>query len=63
MGEISFFPEDLKIIKTTGLNTIRVFVPYEDFGKANINPEKLEKLKQLLKTLLDARKPSKMFKN
>lgn len=47
---IETIAEDLKIIKTTGLNTIRVFVPYEDFGKANINPEKLEKLKQLLDT-------------
>jgi hypothetical protein len=39
---------DFKIIKTAGLNSIRVFVQYEDFGKANVLPEKIEKLKILL---------------
>lgn len=39
---------DLDIIKSAGLNTIRVFVPYESFGKAEVDEEKLEKLNQVL---------------
>ena len=39
---------DFSIIKEAGLNSIRVFVQYEDFGKADVNPRKLEKLKQTL---------------
>ncbi len=39
---------DFKIIKEANLNTIRIFVPYEDFGKANVNGEKLQKLHQVL---------------
>ena len=35
--------DDFKIIKTTGLNTIRIFIPYEDFGKAKVNPNKIKK--------------------
>ncbi|AXT20356.1 glycosyl hydrolase family 5 [Flavobacteriaceae bacterium AU392] len=40
--------KDFKIIKDAGLNTIRIFIPYEDFGKANVSSEKLEKLQQVL---------------
>ncbi len=40
--------KDFKIIKDAGLNSIRIFVPYKDFGKANIKTEKLEKLKTVL---------------
>lgn len=40
--------KDFSIIKDAGLNTIRIFVQYEDFGKANVNPKKLKKLKQTL---------------
>ncbi len=40
--------KDFKLIKESGLNSIRIFVPYDDFGKANVNPEKLQKLKQVL---------------
>lgn len=39
---------DMKIIKDAGLFNIRVFVPYEDFGKANVDPEKIEKLVKIL---------------
>jgi len=39
---------DFKIIKNMGLNTIRIFIQYEDFGKAEI---KLEKLNRLIKTM------------
>ena len=40
--------KDFNIIREAGLNTIRIFVQYEDFGKADVNPVKLEKLKQTL---------------
>lgn len=40
--------KDFNIIKNAGLNTIRVFVPYYDFGKANINQKKFVKLKSVL---------------
>jgi len=40
--------KDFKIIKNAGLNSVRIFVPYDDFGKANVNPEKLKKLEQTL---------------
>ncbi len=40
--------KDLKIIKKAGLNTIRIFVPYESFGKATVDYKKLDRLKQTL---------------
>lgn len=39
---------DFEIIEKAGLNTIRIFIQYEDFGKAKLIPEKLEKLNILL---------------
>ncbi len=39
---------DFAIIRDLGLNTVRVFIGYEDFGKANVSKEKLEKLTKLL---------------
>ncbi|WP_452227158.1 glycoside hydrolase family 2 TIM barrel-domain containing protein [Lacinutrix cladophorae] len=39
---------DFKIIKDAGLNSVRIFVQYDDFGKADVKPGKLEKLKQTL---------------
>ncbi|MBQ0787222.1 MAG: cellulase family glycosylhydrolase, partial [Oceanihabitans sp.] len=39
---------DFKIIKDAGLNSVRIFVQYDDFGKADVHPKKLEKLKQTL---------------
>lgn len=45
---INTIKKDFKIIKNSGLNTIRIFVQYEDFGKANVNSEKLKKLKQVI---------------
>jgi len=47
---IETIAEDFKMIKDAGLNSIRIFIPYESFGKANIRPEKLNKLKQVLDT-------------
>ncbi|MDY8134648.1 cellulase family glycosylhydrolase [Aquimarina sp. 2201CG5-10] len=46
--DINAITKDLEIIKNAGLNTIRIFIPYEDFGKAKVLPEKLRKLKQVL---------------
>jgi hypothetical protein len=40
--------EDFKLIKKMGLNTIRIFVQYEDFGKNNVDPKKLSLLKKSL---------------
>ncbi|TWO32719.1 glycoside hydrolase family 5 protein [Seonamhaeicola sediminis] len=40
--------KDFKIIKEAGLNSIRIFVPYDDFGRANVTSDKLEKLKTVL---------------
>ena len=40
--------KDFGIIKSVGLNTIRIFIQYEDFGKAEVKAEKLEKLELLL---------------
>ncbi len=39
---------DFDIIKSAKLNSIRIFIQYDDFGKANLKPEKIEKLRILL---------------
>lgn len=48
--DIQILKKDFEIIKDAGLNTIRVFIPYENFGKAKVKDEKLEKLEKLLDT-------------
>jgi len=40
--------KDFKIIKSAGLNSVRIFVQYDDFGKAKVAQEKLEKLRLIL---------------
>lgn len=40
--------QDFAIIKNARLNTIRIFIQYDDFGKADIIPEKIQKLSTLL---------------
>lgn len=40
--------KDFDIIKNAKLNTIRIFIHYDDFGKADIKPEKMDKLKKIL---------------
>lgn len=40
--------QDFKIIKELELNTIRIFIGYEDFGSGNVASEKIKKLQQLL---------------
>jgi hypothetical protein len=40
--------KDFKIIKDSGLNAIRIFVPYEAFGKAHVNLKNLDQLKKTL---------------
>ncbi|GLB48057.1 cellulase family glycosylhydrolase [Neptunitalea lumnitzerae] len=46
--EIDTIQQDFKLIHDAGLNTVRIFVPYEDFGKAKVKDEKLVKLKKVL---------------
>ena len=40
--------KDFEIIATSGLNNIRIFVPYDSFGKSSVDPEKLKQLKKTL---------------
>jgi hypothetical protein len=40
--------QDFKIIKKMGLNSIRIFVQYEDFGKSMVDYEKINALKKIL---------------
>jgi hypothetical protein len=46
--DIHIITNDFKIIKNAGLNSIRIFVPYLDFGKADVQTNKLEKLESVL---------------
>ncbi|MDC8005686.1 cellulase family glycosylhydrolase [Aureisphaera galaxeae] len=39
---------DFGMLKDLGLNSIRIFIGYEDFGKASVTPEKLDRLKDIL---------------
>ena len=40
--------KDFDIIKNAKLNTVRIFIQYDDFGKAEIKQEKMDKLKKIL---------------
>jgi len=44
----SIISSDFGIISDMGLNTVRLFVPYEDFGQADIEYEKIEKLQKVM---------------
>lgn len=44
---------DFKIVKDMGLNTLRIFAQYEDFGKADVKVEKLDRLKKTLDLALE----------
>lgn len=46
--EATVFETDFRIIKDLGLNSLRVFIGYQDFGAANVIEEKLLKLEVLL---------------
>lgn len=46
--DINVILNDLKIIKDSKLNTVRIFIPYADFGKAKVSEQKLKKLKYVL---------------
>ncbi|MDY0781503.1 glycoside hydrolase family 2 TIM barrel-domain containing protein [Tenacibaculum sp. IB213877] len=46
--DASIINDDFKLMANAGLNTIRIFIQYEDFGKADVKAEKLEKLKETL---------------
>ena len=49
----SIINNDFAIINKMGLNTIRIFVQYEDFGKADVKVEKLDRLKKTLDLALE----------
>lgn len=40
--------KDFEIISKMGLNTIRIFVQYDDFGKADVASKKLDRLRKIL---------------
>lgn len=44
----SIVDTDFSRIRKLNLNTIRIFVPYSDFGKAEVQKDKLEQLQQTL---------------
>ncbi len=46
--DIEVIGKDFDILKEAGLNTIRIFIPYEEFGKEQLDTEKLEKLEKVL---------------
>jgi len=46
--DLSIIQKDFDLLDTEGLNTVRIFVPYEDFGKADILPDRILKLKQVM---------------
>lgn len=51
--DTTIIANDFELIKKAGLNSVRIFVPYEDFGKANLKPEKLAKLQTVLDIALE----------
>ena len=46
--DIAQIKVDFRLINESGLNTIRIFVPYEDFGGADLIENKIVKLKEVL---------------
>ena len=44
----SIITNDFKIIKGMGLNTVRIFIPYTDFGMVEVNQTKLQNVRSLL---------------
>lgn len=46
--QLDTIAKDFDIISHAKLNTIRIFIQYEDFGKADVKPEKLKKLQAFL---------------
>jgi len=47
---INIINEDFKLLNQQGLNTIRIFIPYKDFGASEVEKEKLKKLESVLNT-------------
>jgi len=48
--DMATIEDDFKLIQESGLNTIRIFIPYEDFGGADIDKNKIIKLSEVLDT-------------
>ncbi len=51
----SIIKEDFDIVKKAGLNTIRIFIQYEDFGKEVVKKSKIEKLQTVMNLAEDAK--------
>ena len=49
---IETIEDDFDLIKKATLNTIRIFVPYEAFGKAQVNEGMVQQLRKILDTAL-----------
>ncbi|MBX7240832.1 MAG: cellulase family glycosylhydrolase [Bacteroidia bacterium] len=45
---INTIRNDFRVIKSLNLNTVRIFVPFEDFGKGNVDMEMLSQMESLL---------------
>ncbi|WP_035715963.1 glycoside hydrolase family 2 TIM barrel-domain containing protein [Christiangramia echinicola] len=46
--DMAAIKSDFNLINQSGLNTIRIFIPYEDFGAADVQENKIYKLKNVL---------------
>lgn len=44
----SVIDKDFSLVKSLGLNTVRIFIPYEEFGAAHVDAKKLAKVRSLL---------------
>ncbi len=49
----SIITSDFRIIRKMGLNTVRIFIPYANFGGAEVDRAKLQKVRSLLDIALE----------
>ncbi len=48
--DLELLKKDFNIIRSAGFNTVRIFIPYEQFGGPDLNPTHLDNLERLLDT-------------
>ena len=46
--DLNIIERDFQLIRDLGLNTIRIFIPFSDFGKGHVKEEKLQQLSLVL---------------
>ncbi|MBU3025102.1 glycoside hydrolase family 2 TIM barrel-domain containing protein [Zobellia galactanivorans] len=46
--DISIIEHDFKLMAKMGINSLRIFIPYESFGKEHVDQEKIQKVKLTL---------------